>query len=80
MKDWTVKTMSRNWTDNQKKAIEARNEYVELSGKINDLESVIGLYDKIDVRPLLEDLDKALLLKNQKILLFQSFIMAINMF
>ena len=53
----------------KEKAIQARNEYVELSGRINDLESIIGLYDRIDVRPLLEDLDKALQLKNQKVLL-----------
>ncbi len=50
----------------RQKADEARIKYSDVNGKINSIENEIDLLQRIQIRPLLEDLDKALLLqKNQ---------------
>ncbi|MBO5711764.1 MAG: AAA family ATPase, partial [Acholeplasmatales bacterium] len=51
----------------KEKAIEARNEYVEISDKITEVERLISLYEKLDTRQLIDDLTGALSLKNNKI-------------
>lgn len=48
------------------KADAAKNEYIALNGKIEALNQILGLMDRIDVRPLIDDLDKALLLEKEK--------------
>ena len=50
----------------KEKAIDARNEYVEITDQISEVERLIGLYEKLDTRTLINDLDQALLLKTQK--------------
>lgn len=48
------------------RADQARNEYVTLNGQIEALNKMLGLIDAIDIRPLVDDLDKALLLEKEK--------------
>ncbi len=48
------------------KADIAKNEYINLNGQIENLNKMLSLIDRIDVRPLIEDLDKALLLEKEK--------------
>ena len=47
----------------------ARNEYVSLNSKIETVNNVLSLIDQIDVRPLIDDLDKALQLQKEKSIL-----------
>lgn len=49
----------------QAKAAEAKSRYVELNSRIEELDQELELIERIDVRPLLEDLDKALLLQKE---------------
>ncbi len=48
------------------RADQARNEYVTLNAQIEALNKMLGLIDAIDIRPLVDDLDKALLLEKEK--------------
>lgn len=48
------------------KADAAKNEYISLNSKIETLNQMLSLIDRIDVRPLIDDLDKALLLEKEK--------------
>ena len=48
------------------KASEAKEEYVKLNNQIETLNQMLSLIDKIEIRPLIEDLDKALLLDKEK--------------
>jgi len=52
-----------NW---HAKADLAKKEYVELNSKIENLNEVVNLISRIDIRPIIEDLDKALLLEREK--------------
>lgn len=49
-----------------KKAAEAKEAFVEIDERISNLERELGLIERIDVRPLLDDLDKALALQKEK--------------
>ena len=53
----------------QDKANIAKNKYVELNTKIQQIQEELELVDRIDIRPLIEDLDKALLLQKEKYVL-----------
>ncbi|MDE5565924.1 MAG: hypothetical protein K2I77_02950, partial [Anaeroplasmataceae bacterium] len=48
------------------KADIAKNHYLELNGKLETLNQILGLMDHLDIRPLISDLDKALLLEKEK--------------
>ena len=48
------------------KADMAKKEYIELNTKIETLNNMVSLISKIDIRPIVEDLDKALLLEKEK--------------
>ncbi len=48
------------------KADAAKNEYLALNHQIEELNQILSLIDRIDVRPLVEDLDKALTLEKEK--------------
>ena len=48
------------------KADAVKNEYLSLNGQIEALNEILALIDRIDVRPLIDDLDKALLLEKEK--------------
>lgn len=50
----------------QAKAAEAKSKYVELNSRMEQLQQELELIERIDIRPLLEDLDKALLLQKEK--------------
>ena len=50
----------------QAKANDAKAKYVELNTKIENLSNELELIERIDIRPLLEDLDKAVLLQKEK--------------
>ncbi len=50
----------------REKADIAKKQYFELNSKIETLNQILALLDKIDVRPLIDDLDKALLLEKEK--------------
>jgi len=50
----------------QQKAQDARSQYVELNSKIEAINKELELVNRIDVRPLLDDLDNALLLQKEK--------------
>ena len=51
------------WT---KKAEEAKRNYVELNSKLESLQQEVELLDRIDIRTIIDDLDKALQLTNEK--------------
>lgn len=44
----------------------AKQEYMALNGQIDALNQMLGYIDRIDIRPIIEDLDKALLLEKEK--------------
>ncbi|MDE5714750.1 MAG: AAA family ATPase [Anaeroplasmataceae bacterium] len=48
------------------KADVAKNEYLALNHQIEELNQILSLIDRIDVRPIVEDLDKALSLEKEK--------------
>lgn len=50
----------------QAKAAEAKSQYVELNTKMEHLTNELELIERIDIRPLIDDLDKALLLQKEK--------------
>ncbi|MDE6946473.1 MAG: AAA family ATPase [Anaeroplasmataceae bacterium] len=50
----------------REKADAAKNEYVSLNGQIEALNKMLSLIDQIDARPLIDDLDKALVLEKEK--------------
>lgn len=50
----------------RQKADEAKVKYVDVNGKINSIEEELDLLQRIQVRPLIEDLDKALLLQKEQ--------------
>ena len=50
----------------QAKAAEAKSKYVELNTKMEELTEELELIERIDIRPLIDDLDKALLLQKEK--------------
>lgn len=50
----------------QAKAAEAKSQYVELNAKMEQLANELELIERIDIRPLIDDLDKALLLQKEK--------------
>ncbi len=50
----------------RQKADEAKIKYVDVNGKINSIEEELDLLQRIQVRPLIEDLDKALLLQKEQ--------------
>lgn len=50
----------------QAKATEARAKYVELNTKMEQLSEELELIERIDIRPLIDDLDKALMLQKEK--------------
>lgn len=50
----------------QAKAAEAKSQYVELNAKMEQLTNELELIERIDIRPLIDDLDKALLLQKEK--------------
>ena len=49
-----------------KRAEEAKNEYITYKDKSDALERETALLNQIDIRPLIEDLDKALMLEKEK--------------
>lgn len=53
----------------QAKASEAKSKYVELNTRMEQLTEELELIERIDIRPLLEDLDKALQLQKEKFVL-----------
>ena len=53
----------------QEKAIEAREEYVKLKERYDKLIQELEYLDRLDVRPLIDDLDKALQLQKEKYIL-----------
>ena len=53
----------------QEKAIEAREEYVKLKERYDKLTQELEYLDRLDVRPLIDDLDKALQLQKEKYIL-----------
>lgn len=48
------------------KAAEAKSRYVELNSKMDKLSSELELIERIDIRPIIDDLDKALQLQKEK--------------
>ncbi|MCI5583388.1 MAG: AAA family ATPase [Anaeroplasma sp.] len=50
----------------QEKANEAKAKYVELNSKIEAINEELELLERIDVRPIVEDLDKEVLLQKEK--------------
>ncbi|MGM9969391.1 MAG: ATP-binding protein [Anaeroplasma sp.] len=50
----------------QEKAKEAKNNYSILNSELENLERELELLEQIDIRPLIEDLDKALMLQKEK--------------
>lgn len=50
----------------QEKANEAKSKYVELNSRMEVLTEELELIERIDIRPLIDDLDKALLLQKEK--------------
>ena len=57
---------ARSQQDLIRRAEEAKTEYVELKDKAEALERETALLNQIDIRPLIEDLDKALMLEKEK--------------
>ena len=53
----------------QERAQEAKKAYVELNTKLEALQREINLLEQIDIRPLIDDLDKALFLQKEKLAL-----------
>ena len=53
----------------QERAQEAKKTYVELNSKLEGLQREISLLEQIDIRPLIDDLDKALYLQKEKLAL-----------
>ena len=60
---------SRASTIWQEKAAEAKSKYVELNARMEALTEELELIERIDIRPLIDDLDKALLLQKEKMAL-----------
>lgn len=60
---------SRASTIWQEKAANAKSRYVELNSKMEALNDELELIERIDIRPLIDDLDKALLLQKEKMAL-----------
>ncbi|MBQ3253942.1 MAG: hypothetical protein IJA65_05230, partial [Acholeplasmatales bacterium] len=50
----------------QEKAREAKESYVELNQQLEALQAEVELLEQIDIRPLIEDLDKAVMLQKEK--------------
>lgn len=48
------------------KADIVKKEYLSLNARIENLNTILSLIDQIDVRPIIDDLDKALLLSKEK--------------
>ncbi len=57
---------ARSQQDLIRRAEEAKAEYIELKDKSDNLERETALLNQIDIRPLIEDLDKALMLEKEK--------------
>lgn len=57
---------ARSQQDLIKRAEEAKASYIELKDKADNLEREASLLNQIDIRPLIEDLDKALMLEKEK--------------
>ncbi len=53
----------------RQKADEAKLKYTDINSKINSIEEELDLLQRIQVRPLVEDLDKALLLQKEQAIL-----------
>ncbi len=60
---------SRASTIWQEKAAQAKSKYVELNARMEALTEELELIERIDIRPLIDDLDKALLLQKEKMAL-----------
>ncbi len=50
----------------REKADLAKNQYLSLNSRLEALNQILSLMDRLDVRPLIDDLDKALLLEKEK--------------
>ena len=57
---------ARSQQDLIRRAEEAKAAYIELKDKADNLERETSLLNQIDIRPLIEDLDKALMLEKEK--------------
>jgi len=57
---------ARSQQDLIKRAEEAKASYIELKDKSDNLEREVSLLNQVDIRPLIEDLDKALMLEKEK--------------
>lgn len=58
--------LAKSQEEFKRQAEEARNRYNEVRGQADDLEKEVSLLNQIDIRALIEDLDKALLLEKER--------------